>query len=358
MANTLILLFSILVVSILAAEGRKLLFNYGDDGICNSMVEKQGYKCEEHKVTTEDGYILSLQRMPAGQSGWKADKPPVLLQHGILSDSATWLFNTPVESLAFILADNGYDVWLANTRGTRYSNRHTSLSIDDMGTLIALAALSQGNLLNMLRSAALLSPIAHMDHIPSEPLKFVADIFLADVVYWLGLREFIPKMENVAKLLNGICSLPGYNCSDLMPLFAGQNCCVNSSRIAVFLDHEPQPTATKNLVHLSQMIRTGTIAMYNYGDEEQNMAHYGQPCPALYDMTSIPNDFPLFLSHGGQDTLSDVEDVQLLLDDLKDHDKDKLVVLFREEYAHNDFILGVNAKQVVYDPMMAFFELN
>lgn len=39
------------------------------------------------QVTTEDGYILSLQRMPAGRSGEKADKPPVLLQHGIFSVS-------------------------------------------------------------------------------------------------------------------------------------------------------------------------------------------------------------------------------------------------------------------------------
>jgi hypothetical protein len=36
------------------------------------------------QVTTEDGYILSLQRMPTRLSGKKADKPPVLIQHGIL----------------------------------------------------------------------------------------------------------------------------------------------------------------------------------------------------------------------------------------------------------------------------------
>ena len=32
----------------------------------------------------------------------------------------------------------------------------------------------------------------------------------------------------------------------------GPNCCINSSRIDVFLQNEPQPTATKNLIHLSQ----------------------------------------------------------------------------------------------------------
>jgi lysosomal acid lipase/cholesteryl ester hydrolase len=46
---------------------------------------------------------------------------------------------------------------------------------------MAFAALSQGQLLNMLRSAALLSPIAHMDQIPSKETKLGADLFLANV---------------------------------------------------------------------------------------------------------------------------------------------------------------------------------
>lgn len=35
-------------------------------------------------MTTKDGYILSMQRIPTGQGGKKSDKPPVLLQHGVL----------------------------------------------------------------------------------------------------------------------------------------------------------------------------------------------------------------------------------------------------------------------------------
>ncbi|QHO36913.1 Triacylglycerol lipase [Arachis hypogaea] len=74
-----LLVFFICVIA--EAHARKTL--YTDDGICKRMVETQGYTCEEHKVTTVDGYILSLQRMPAGRSGKAADKPPVLLQHGL-----------------------------------------------------------------------------------------------------------------------------------------------------------------------------------------------------------------------------------------------------------------------------------
>jgi len=98
--------------------------------------------------------------------------------------------------------------------------------------------------------------------------------------------------------------------------------------------------------------------MYDYGNENDNMDHYGQPTPPVYNMTSIPNDLPLFLAYGGKDYLSDVKDVQVLLDNLKDHDGDKLVVQYTDEYAHADFVLGVNANQIVYDPVIAFFKIN
>ncbi|KAI8008900.1 Triacylglycerol lipase 2 [Camellia lanceoleosa] len=360
MANTLLTLLLVIPLS-LSADGARTKLHpnlVAGDGICKSMVESQGYVCEHHKVTTKDGYILGMQRIPVGRSGKKPDKPPVLLQHGLLVDSITWLLNSPDESLAFILADNGFDVWIANTRGTISSLGHTSLSPNDAGTLIAFAAFSQKKLVNMLRSAALLSPIAYLSQVSSPLAKAAADAFIAEDLYWLGLNEFIPGGDAAAKLLKDICDATHSNCADLMTAFTGKNCCFNSSKTDTFLEHEPQPTATKNMIHIAQMVRQGTIAMYDYGSEDENNQHYGQPTPPVYNMASIPNDLPLFLSYGGQDLLSDVKDVKTLLATLKGHHADKLVVQYREDYAHADFVFGVNAKQVVYDPLMAFFKLH
>ncbi|XP_070031604.1 triacylglycerol lipase 2-like isoform X3 [Nicotiana tomentosiformis] len=342
----LVVIFFVSIVS--AARNRlQILSDQNEDGICISMVETQGYGCEEHKVTTEDGYILSLQRIPKGISGKAATKPPVLLQHGLLMDGITWLLNPPDQSLAFILADEGYDVWIANTRGTKYSQGHTSLSPQDP----AYWEWSWDELVDFDLPATL----KYVHDQTAQKLHYVGHSL---GLYWLGIHEFDPRGDAVVKLLQKICQDPGNNCSDLMSSFTGPNCCVNSSRTDIFLEHEPEATATKNMVHIAQMTRKGTIEKYDYGNDEENNKHYGQPTPPKYIMANIPNDIPLFLGYGGADYLSDVTDVQTLLDKLQNHDPDKLVLQYREDYAHADFVFGMNAKQVVYNPLMAFFKLN
>ena len=109
---------------------------------------------------------------------------------------------------------------------------------------------------------------------------------------------------------------------------------------------------------VTTVIRRGTIAKYDYGNAADNTKHYGQATPPAYDVSAIPDDFPLFLSYGGRDSLSDVEDVRHLVQALKSHDGDKLTVQYLDDYAHADFVMAINARDRVYAPLMAFFKLQ
>jgi hypothetical protein len=50
-------------------------------------------------------------------------------------DGVTWLLNPPDESLPFILADSGFDVWLVGGRGSKYSS-HLSLTPNDLVVIL------------------------------------------------------------------------------------------------------------------------------------------------------------------------------------------------------------------------------
>jgi pimeloyl-ACP methyl ester carboxylesterase len=92
-------------------------------------IKSERYAGEVHEITTEDGYILHLHRVRAKYSSIHP-KSPVLLVHGAIVNSLYFLNSGKNISIAFYLADNGYDVWLGSVRGSKYSTAHKWLSTE------------------------------------------------------------------------------------------------------------------------------------------------------------------------------------------------------------------------------------
>ncbi|XP_044259500.1 lipase member K-like isoform X2 [Tribolium madens] len=89
------------------------------------IIEKHIGFSETYNVTTEDGYILTLFRIPR-----QRPKGVAILQHPVTTDSIVWVGQSN-ESLAFLLWSFGYDIWLPNHRGTYFSRKHVNLTTSD-----------------------------------------------------------------------------------------------------------------------------------------------------------------------------------------------------------------------------------
>ncbi|XP_031783511.1 lipase member K-like isoform X2 [Nasonia vitripennis] len=370
------------------------------------LIRETGYAAEEHFVSTEDGYILALHRIP-GSAG--AGSPAVLLQHALLESSFCWVVSGRARGLGqstaylvhatYILADEGYDVWMGNARGNSYSRNHTSLSPSEPGfwnfswhEMGKYDLPAEIEYITRLKKASSLLYVGHSmgttafyamaSERPAVASKVKAMFGLAPVAFtdhakgpfWLigsALRRAQRNRHSSAGNLEGTSEFfaqSGYfkfaaKCICNRPLL--RDLCraivfstvgfdpqqLNSSWLPLILSHTPAGTSFKTILHFAQGIESRRFLHYDYG-AERNAAIYGSAEPPEYDLSKI--DVPVALFWAENDFLAQPRDVLRLYDRLPR--KIDMQRIDNPNFNHLDFLWGRDAPELVYSRLLRLME--
>uniref|UniRef100_A0A8D8XCX3 Lipase 1 n=1 Tax=Cacopsylla melanoneura TaxID=428564 RepID=A0A8D8XCX3_9HEMI len=371
-----------------------------DDGVADEykitpkIIRRYGYPVEYHQVTTEDGYILGLYRIPHGKDR-KADpqKKPVFLQHGLFLSSACFVLAGPNISKAFLLADEGYDVWLGNFRGNTYSRRHKCLSPDEAkfwdfsfhemalydipATIDYILEKTNNKQLSFI-GHAMGSTVFYITSIlrPEYNDKVLVHVSLAPINYLGRTRSFIfkgialfvnpfkaiidlllhgeiltrtPAVDSAMKLLCTKGDAAKKFCLNLLSfIFGGNEHQIPASLVPSIAADEPAGISIKSLTHYMQFINSKRFCQYDYGPLNQRV--YNSETPPAYNLTAVNSKVVVIYSMN--DPTSNEKDVHQLYRQLP---SEKAVGLFKvasSAFTHMDFLWAKDVRSLLDNDLL------
>ncbi|XP_053165593.1 lipase member M-like [Hemicordylus capensis] len=356
----------------------------------SQKIQYWGYPSEEYNVLTEDGYYLSLNRIPGGKGKGNSDsKSSILLMHALTMEGSVWVSNTPHNSLGFILADAGYDVWIGNSRGNSWSRRHQNLTIEQeafwdfsfhemgicdlpamiyfilqktgqekiyyaghaQGSTIAFVAFSEvPQLAEKIKMFFALGP-AYTLHFSISPILQFERLPDALIKIIFGTKEFCllsPTLRAFVAQRCG-CRLVDILCKQALFLVSGFNeKNLNERRSDVYVSGFPDYTSVKNAIHWGQSTKTGLFRLFDYGSK--NIDIYNQTTPPFYRIEEIT--VPIAMWAGGNDWVCQLEETTELRSRIPN------LIHYKElpDWTHWDFIWGLDAHQRMYTEILGLME--
>ncbi|XP_045777365.1 lipase 3-like [Maniola jurtina] len=353
------------------------------------LIKKHGYGVEEHIVKTDDGYWLTLFRiLPKQVSLDEKPRPVVFLMHGFLGSADEWLLMGPEKSLAYLLSDAGYDVWLGNVRGTKYSRHHVSkheshpdfwhFSIDEIalhdlpaminytlktsgqkklhyvgysqGTTVFFAwAATQPDSRDKIISMHAVAPMVYMTHVRSPMMRMIepGSRFHEHITEELGHGEFRPSKEIIHTVGGNMCGKEigcKHVCSNENFVISGVDTTgMEPELIPVIVSHLPGGASIRQIKHFGQTVASHEFRKYDYG-VDLNMKIYGQRQPPKYNMADVK--VPVTLYYSEEDWLVHPKDVDRLQKELSDVRGAYKVP--EKHFSHMDFQFSKKAPEVVY----------
>lgn len=264
------------------------------------MVIAHEFPLETHFVTTPDGYILKIYRIP-GPKGSDPSKDgikrtPVLLGHGLTDSSDGWIYNTEELAPGYVLANQGYDVWLINIRGNRHSRENTHLSPDKKefwnfsfhenglidipsvvdyiiektgfskviyvghsqgGSMIfALCSMDPNYCSSKISGIVALAPAIYLDNNRSPFLNDLVNYRLDLVIPTLGYHHLFDSREQMNKISHAICLYSHIWCDGASKSLSEDDPADNNSdREQVLYSHYPSGASTRAFRHFASIIR-------------------------------------------------------------------------------------------------------
>ncbi|XP_063913077.1 lipase 1-like [Zophobas morio] len=302
------------------------------------ILNKYGYPNEIHHVTTSDGYILTLHRiLPAKNTIRK----PVLVLHGLFVKSSSFVSTGVKNGLGFLLADEGYDVWLGNVRGTPSSRNHTTLhpnrdpkfwdfSWHEMGTIDLPAMVDY--VLNVTHQASL----HYVGYSQGTTIFFV--MMATHPTYNAKIKVHM-AMAPVAYFR--LCNLIS------MDIFGYKTNQEDSNRLTYFLTHFVVPVSRKQGHHYMQIIKSGYFRRYDFG-RRKNEEVYGSSTPPSYNLSLVSTKCHLFYSRN--DLLVSEVDAARVCKELGGACASSNLV--NGTIKHPDWLIGNRIRELVYSKLL------
>ena len=295
------------------------------------LITSKDYPLEMKHIVTSDRYILRVYRIP-GPKGTdaaeqtKEPKPPVLVVHGIIDSSDSFVCNEEELCIPFVLANCGFDVWILNTRGNKHSRFHLEYSTDDeefwnfsfnevgkydlpavfdyiykltqqrliyighsQGTTAFLAGASSQPYYyeSRVKLFLALSPICRMTKVDSFVIKSLVSMRFDSLLTSTKQYEVLYHHDMTNRinsfLASKVPSLVGLFFSMITDENEGE---INKKRLPVLMGHVPSGTSVKSLAHFCQIVRSEKFQFFDYG-EDLNKEIYDNSEPPEYMVSNI-----------------------------------------------------------------------